>query len=262
MVAVFDVGGSQTRVGVSRGGKVLDEVMDKVTQVECKAGTRLLLDMIRNLAEGEEITGVAGGIAGVWDKDRSKIVKSPNLPDWENKAIKQDLESKLGCGVKLENDAALGGLGEAVSGAGVGEKVVAYLACGTGVGGVKIVDQKIENESEPGHQYINGGQTLEKLIGGRSLQIKYGKRVEEIEDPAVWDEIFDNLAMGIVNVTVMWSPGIVILGGSLAKSIDLEKLKMVVSQKLTIYPWVPRIVKAKLADQAGLWGGLRLLATG
>ena len=127
------------------------------------------------------------------------------------------------------------------------------------MGGVRIVDQKIDVGREPGHQYINQGKTLEELIGGRNLQVKYGKRVEEINDVRVWEEIIGNLAMGMVNVTVVWSPNIVILGGSLAKSIDLEKLKMAVSQRLTIYPWVPKIVKAKLLDQAGLWGGLALM---
>lgn len=262
MYVVFDIGGSQTRVGMSRTGEGLDELMVKVTQVEYQAGIKMLLDMVQILSNGAGIEAAVGGIAGVWDKNKSMIVKSPNLPDWEEKNIKADLEAKLGCRVILENDAALGGLGEAVIGAGMGDKTVAYLACGTGVGGVRIVEGKIASESEPGHQYIILGKTLEGLVGGRSLQSKYGKRVEEIEDQAVWGEIIDNLAMGIVNVAVMWSPDIVILGGSLAKSIDLEKLKTAVSQKLTIYPWVPKIVKAKLGDQAGLWGGLRMLAAG
>lgn len=260
MFVVFDIGGSQTRVGVSRGGLALDEVMDKVTQIEYAAGLKLLTDMIRNLSNGERLDVVVGGIAGVWDKDKTKIVKSPNLPDWENREIKKDLEQALGCSVKLENDAALGGLGEAVYGAGAGEKIVAYLACGTGVGGVRIVNQKIDAKGEPGHQYVNEGKTLEGLIGGRMLQIKYGRRIEEIDDPEAWEKITGNLAMGIVNLAVMWSPDVVVLGGSLVKSLELEKLKTAVSQKLTIYPWVPKIVKAKLGDQAGLWGGLALLA--
>ena len=248
----------------------LDEVMDKVTQIEYVPGLKLLVDMIRNLSNGERLDVVVGGIAGVWDRDKNKIVKPPNLPDWENREIKKDLEEKLGCVVKLENDAALGGLGEAVYGAGVGEKTVAYLACGTGVGGARIVNKKIDIAAEPGHMILISNQesgimnnvTLEGLAGGRSLQLKYGRRVEEIDDSGVWGRIIDNVAMGIVNVTVMWVPDIVILGGSLAKSIDAEKLKTAGSQKLTIYPWVPKIVKAKLGDQAGLWGGLRMLATG
>lgn len=259
MFVVFDIGGSHTRVGMSRTGEGLDEVMDKVTQVEYGAGIKLLLDMIYGISNGGKIEAVVGGIAGVWDKNKSTIVKAPNLPDWEEKNIKEELENKLGCKVKLGNDAAMGGLGEAVFGAGAGEKIVAYLACGTGVGGVRIVDQRIDAVSEPGHQYINQGKTLEQLVGGRSLQIKYGKRVEEIDDPTVWEEIIDNLAMGVVNVTVMWSPNIVILGGSLAKSVDFLELKTVVGQRLTIYPWVPKIVKAELADEAGLWGGLAQL---
>lgn len=267
MFVVFDIGGSHTRVGVSRGGTALDEVMDKVTQIEYASGLKLVEEMILNLSNGEHLDVVVGGIAGVWDKDKRKIVKSPNLPDWENRDIKKELEDKLGCEVRLENDAALGGLGEAVYGAGAGEKIVAYLACGTGVGGARIVNKKIDIAAEPGHMItrlnneagIMNYVTLEGLVGGRSLQLKYGKRIEEIEGQEVWEEIIDNLASGIVNVSVMWVPDIVILGGSLAKSIDMEKLKMAVSQKLTIYPWVPKIVKAKLADQAGLWGGLALL---
>ncbi|MBI2008384.1 ROK family protein [Candidatus Amesbacteria bacterium] len=257
MFVVFDIGGSQTRVGVSWDGKRLDEMRDGATRLEYGEGIKLLLEMIDDLGRGEKIEAVAGGIAGVWDKSRTRIVKSPNLPDWEDKNIKQDLENKLGGRVTLENDAALGGLGEAVFGAGVGEERVAYLACGTGVGGARIVNQKIDVAAEPGQMIMKSN--LESLIGGRSLQKKYGKRVEEIDDVGVWEEITDNLASGIVNVIVMWTPDAVILGGSLIKSIDVEKLKTTVLQKLTIYPWVPRMVRAKLGDQAGLWGGLALL---
>ena len=165
-----------------------------------------------------------------------------------------------------------GALGWSVFGAGEGKRIVAYLAVGTGVGGARVVDQKIDENFlgfEPGHQIIqitssksqepSSSRTLEELVGGRNLEKKYGKKADEIQDPWVWEEVSGYLAAGVVNTILMWSPDIVILGGAVIKSLGWDFLVQEVSKHLRVYPWVPPIVRGKLENRAGLYGGLALL---
>lgn len=273
MRVVFDVGGSHLRVGVSADGKTLLQASDSVTPAEPEAAVAMLAEMAGRMGNGEKIDGAAGGIAGVWDESKRKLLGSPNLLTWVDYPVAEKLEAALGAKVLLENDAALGGLGEAVFGAGRGKKIVAYLAVGTGVGGARIVDGKIDTNYlgfEPGHQYIRiqnseirnqneGGETLEELVGGRSLEKRHGKRAEEITDPKVWEEVADNLAAGIVNLILLWTPNIVVLGGSVVRSVPWEKMVEGVSARLKVYPWVPQMVRRSLGEKAGLYGGLALL---
>ncbi len=186
--------------------------------------------------------------------------------------IKEAWSTGWGVPVNLENDAAVGALGESVFGAGEGKRIVAYLAVGTGVGGARVVDQKIDENFlgfEPGHQIIqitssksqepSSSRTLEELVGGRNLEKKYGKKADEIQDPWVWEEVSGYLAAGVVNTILMRSPDVVILGGAVIKSLGWDFFVQEVSKHLRVYPWVPPIVRGKLENRAGLYGGLALL---
>ena len=48
----------------------------------------------------------------------------------------------------------------------------------------------------------------------------------------------------------------VILGGSVMKSIDIAKVRSYLEMLLTVYPRLPAIEKAVLEDEGGLYGGL------
>ena len=171
----------------------------------------------------------------------------------------------------MENDTALVGLGEATSGAGLGKSIVAYITVSTGVGGVRIVDGKIDRNSfgfEPGHQVIlpNGSSCncggighLETLVAGFYLERTYKQKPEDIKDPEVWDEVAKYLGLGLCNSIVHWSPDIVVLGGAVMKSVDLEKVKVYLKEYLTIFPQPPDLVPAKFDADGGLYGALELL---
>src|SRR6185437_2466030 len=104
------------------------------------------------------ITQAAGGIAGVLNKAKDQLLNAPNLVNWINQPLGQSLSDIVSVSVKLENDASLGGLGEATYGSGQGYKIVGYLTIGTGVGGTRIVNGRIDQNAlgfEPGHQTID-----------------------------------------------------------------------------------------------------------
>lgn len=274
MKLIFDTGGTNMRIAVSYDGKTIaDSKIIPTPADNFEEGIQNLVQVANELSKGEKVDGIAGGIAVVFNQDKTMAISTSHLHGWVNKPIKEALESKFNAPVILENDTALVGLGEAVRGAGVGKNIVAYLTVSTGIGGVRIVDQKIDRKSlgfEPGHQIIEingkpchcGGKGhVEVYVGGYYLERDFHKKGEEIDDPEIWDQVTRYLAVGLNNTIVHWSPDALILGGMVMQRIDLEKLKTYLKQDLTIFPGIPEILPAKLGNEGGLYGALAILNT-
>lgn len=271
MHLVFDIGGTNLRVAVSSDGKTLSAIKVVPTPQDFNEGIRTLKQVSDELSRGQKIEKAAGGITGPLDKQKIMSLRPPHQPDWGQKPLKEELEQVLGVPVHLENDTALAALGEALLGTGAGSKIVAYLTISTGVGGARIVGGKIDENSlgfEPGHQIIipdgqlcdcGGKGHLESYVSGSGIAKIYGKKAEDISDPKVWEEVTSYLAIGLNNTIVHWSPDILVLGGSVMKSISLDKVTSYLKDMLKIFPKIPEVAPAKLAHQSGLWGALQIL---
>ncbi len=266
---LFDIGGTNSRVGVSFDGQTITGTEVFKTPKDFDAGVEAIDNAAKKLLLGTAAGLVAGGVAGPLTFDKSATVNAPHLPGWSGRPLKLELSTRFGCEVHLENDTAMAGLGEAAFGSGKEHKIVAYMTISTGVNGVRIIDRKLETNSlgfEIGHQIIDLDGTmrhadLESLISGSALERRYGDSAENITNPAVWEEEARVTAFGINNIIVFWAPDMVILGGSLMKKMSIERVKMHVKNILKLYPQLPIIVKSELGDLGGLWGALHYLNT-
>lgn len=271
MYLVFDIGGTNIRAGISSDGQNVSASKVIPRPEDFTHGIAALQKTAAELAVGQKIEKVAGGIAGVLDKEKNGLAKSANIPSWTGRNLKEELQKMFGCGVLLENDAAVEALGESIKGPGAGKGICAYISIGTGIGSNRIVDGKLDRNAlgfESGHQIIvpdgnpcncGGKGHLESYVGGSYLEKIYGKKGEDIKDPEIWDEISRYLAIGLTNVSVHWSPDIIILGGSVSQSIPLGKTQDYLNDFLTVFPKAPQVVKATLGHEAGLYGALELL---
>ena len=273
MYLLLDIGGTKTRVAVSKDGKTLFASNIFETSLDFQEGISNIRKTAGSLIGGEEIKTIVCGIAGSLNRDKSILTNSPHLSEWVGKPVKKELEDIFHASVFLENDSALAGLGEAVFGAGKEDKIVAYLTISTGVGGVRIVDKKIDSNTygfEPGHQIIDSNGSfelgkyhsgyLEGYIAGSALHKHYGKDPALIDDETVWDEFARLLAIGINIAIVFWSPDVVVIGGSVAANrFSLEKTESYLKQYLKIFPVFPPIRQAVFDKESGLYGGLAYL---
>ncbi len=274
MFLLFDIGATKMRLAVSKDGKSFGVPKILKTPKDFNEAVGLFKTEAFNLCEGRKIKAAAGGVKGVLDKGKNRLVAVPILTDWTHKPLKENLSKILRVPVFLENDTALVGLGEAVYGAGKGYGVVVYITISTGVGGVIIVGGEIDENTmgfEPGHQIINFDGPpcffcgvpghLEEYISGAAFERRYAKKPYEITDPAIWDEAAKFLAYGLNNTIVHWSPDIVVLGGSMMKEIGIpiERVRFYLKNILKIFPEPPLIEKASLGDIGGLYGALTFL---
>lgn len=262
MYLVFDIGATNMRLATSTDGKTINEPRIVKTPGSFDEGMKLFEEVANQLTQSEKIIATAGGIAGPLNKEKSAFFINQVIPEWNQKPLKEELERITKAPVFLENDAALGALGESVFGAGTDADIVAFLTISTGIGGARIVKKQIDQNAlgfEPGYQIINGGKDLQQLISGFSLERKYDKKPEDIHDALVWSQVEKDLAIALNNITVIWSPDIIVLGGSLMKSINIENVEQNLKAILQVFPQPPKLAKATLGDKSGLYGALSLI---
>jgi glucokinase len=279
MYLLFDIGGTKTRIALASEDDIVGEPEVLPTPGVFEEGIALIGQTVRKLSGGERLKAIAGGIRRL-DTSHEQLLPDFRLPDWSGKPLKKRLGELTDGPVYLENDTAMAGLGEAVSGAGRNYEIVVYLTISSGVGGSRVINKRIDKNSlgfEPGHQVIDadwsvyperkemfekeGMGQLEAYISGTSLERCFGKKPQEITDEKVWDELAKHLASGLNNAIVHWSPDVVVLGGGMMKShgISVDRVKDYLKDILKVFPSLPEIRKAELGDFGGLYGALHYL---
>ncbi|MEX1112276.1 MAG: ROK family protein [Candidatus Andersenbacteria bacterium] len=272
MYLIFDIGGTNMRISVSEDGQNISEPkICKTVPESFEDSMKCFIETAQELTQGRPITAIAGGVPGPMDADKAVVVTAPNMPDWQGKPLKERLAQELKAPVLLENDTVMIGMGEASQGAGKGHDIVAYLTVSTGVGGARIEHGKPSANAlgfEPGHQIIDirGPECgcgslghLEAVISGAGIKKQNGKSAEEVTNQDIWDTAAYQLAIGLNNVLVFWSPNVVVIGGSVMKSIDIVKVRTYLQDIITIYPTIPPIERAALGETGGLIGALAYL---
>ena len=263
-ILLFDIGGTKMRVAASVDGVTFGEPKIGATPLEFEEGMDAFQSLAKSVLLGAKAKIAVGASAGILSKDKRSFFRMPNLPKWQGKNLAEEMEKRLGCSVYLENDAALGGLGEATAGAGNGAPILVYFTVSTGVGGARIVNGKIDARVasfEPGHQIMDRatGEELEEVVSGTAVKKRFKVNPWELSDLASREELADELAYGLYNSVLHWSPDVVVLGGSMivgVNEIPINRIEQTLKRLLTYFPEGPELRKAKLGDVGGLHGAL------
>jgi glucokinase len=261
MNILFDIGATNTRIALANSVDSFETPIVYSTPDAYEDGIRILTENILKLSKGNNIDAIAGCIAGPWDDTNGMITESGNLSGWHNKPLKNDLKELFNTRILIDNDAAMAGLGEAVYGAGKGFYKVLYMTVSTGVGGAVITDGRVAERLEPRNEVVNeNGDTLGRLISGKAVESKMGKKPEDIVDPIIWEDLSKILSKGLSNLITKWSPDVVVVGGSMVKEVGIS----VIATEKYLHELMDNktpLVKAKLGDFGGLYGALVILKT-
>lgn len=264
MFIACDIGGTQFRVAKSRDLVKFDEPIIEETPANPKDGLRLVTETIKGLVKKDKIDGIVIGIAGVLNPTHDFLLKSPHLPTWERIPIKAHFEKEFNTKVYIENDSDIVGLGEATVGAGKGFEIVVYITISTGIGGTKIVRGQSEKNRfgfEPGFQILNNetGENWEDLASGTTVEKKFKAHPKEVAKTPAWAKIERDIAIGIHNSILHWSPDVVVVGGAMAKDLSADRLRQQISKLMKIHPEIPEIKIATLGSIGGIHGGFAYL---
>lgn len=166
LVVAVDLGGTQLRVAVLQGEKVLSRVSVHTGEepVPDRIIPRIYCGIEQALDEAgaglDQVAGIGIGVAGPLDSRTGIVFAPPNLPGWDHVPLRAIFEEHYALPVFIGNDANVAALGEYMFGSGHGCKDMIYLTISTGIGGGVIVNgQLMEGTSgtagELGHMTID-----------------------------------------------------------------------------------------------------------
>lgn len=262
---LFDIGATQSRFAVTRDGRRFSKPVIIPTLERFADAVREYKSLALKLAGGRPLTAAVGGVAGPMRTPAGILVRSIRR-DWIGQPVRSVLRRIFSSPLTLENDAALCGLGEVHFGAGQGAPIVAYLTVSSGVGGARYVDGRIDRSSagfEPGEMIIGPGQrNLAFHVSGTAFQRRFRRSPWTIRSPRIWQAAAGHLAHGLVTISALWSPQVIVLGGSMLKNpgISIPAVRQEMSQAMANrFAGIPEIRKARLNDVGGLYGALALI---
>jgi glucokinase len=228
------------------------------------------------------------GFGGPVDWETGCICCSHQIEGWSEFPIQTWHSEMIGLPVRVDNDANVAALGEALHGAGRGRHTVFYVTLGSGVGGGLVVGGKIyygakPGESEIGHVRLDrSGTTVESRCSGWAVdkkmrdakladtnggEAKVLRQLVETGNPVaqkVLVETSDDLAFGLSHVVHLFHPEIIVLGGGL--SLVGEPLRAAVEAAMGKYIMqafapAPVLALSELQEDAVPIGALALAAS-
>jgi glucokinase len=291
-----DIGATKTVVAYLQGEEI--HTVDRFpTPTRADHAVEAIATAIGRSAVAKRLRAVGIGAPGPLNPATGQILSPPNLPGWRNFALTARLENQLGVPVRLENDANLGALGEAVYGSGKDYASMFYLTLSTGIGAGLIINGRIFGGHrgiagevyaiEPGYFYgRNTGVNIIELASGPGLVRRAIRAIEEGASTSLSREGLDPKALiaaeeqgdplakevldggrnAIAGLLIMvlttFAPEAVVLAGGLCNESHfyVEPVRARISKWLKIpeLAEIP-IYRAKLWDTAVLYGAAELV---
>jgi glucokinase len=291
-----DLGGTNLRAAaISRDGKMLNKT---VGSTPVGSGRNAVIsDMVVSIEKlqaslsGQKLVGIGVGVPGFILMDKGIVVGAPNLPEFDNYPVRDEIEKRLGAKVILENDANAAALGEKWMGAGRDVADLILLTLGTGIGGGIISNGNVLRgylgmAGEIGHTTIspNGypcgcGNTgcVEKYASAtavsamaRLMNLGHDLTSEGVyhlakggneRAKAIFETVGVSLGTLLASLVNTFNFPLCLLGGGMTAAWELFEPTMLaeVSRRSFIYRKAPpRIEKAALGGDAGLYGAAYL----
>jgi glucokinase len=274
MFISIDIGGTNTRVASSQNLKDIVATETFPSQKTLDDEKTRLAQALQKLSNGNTLSAIAFGVAGIVDKETCFIEQSPNYKVINQINVKDLLgEAAKNVTIYCGNDSEIACLGEAVLGAGAKFKSVAYLSLGTGVGGAMIENGHVSNPPklfEPGHQIVDVSSSLsdgfgvkgslETFISGESFKKRYNVQPHECKDEKIWFEYGRNVGLGVHNMTMLWSPDCIVIGGGMSKYFDNFISGVNDFLQGSNFIKLPKILKAEFGQGSGIVGGFVLIS--
>jgi fructokinase len=198
-------------------------------------------------------------------------------PGWAHTPIGPALGDALGVPVGFDTDVGAAALAEQLWGAGRGSDLIVYVTVGTGIGsGVVAGGRPLRGLVHPeiGHIRVphdrvrdpfNGicpfhGDCLEGLASGPALGARWGRPAQELPaDHEAWALEAEYLALMSIDLTMVISPHLIVLGGGVMRTPGLlDRIRQGSQALMAGYIAAPELVLPGLRGDAGVLGAIAL----
>ena len=300
MIAAVDIGGTKIGLGLinDEGEIVAQSQIPTRADGPYSAALASIVEALDNLRSdtGNTISGIGIGCTGPVDPITGVLGEVNFFPHWKGAPLVEDLERAFSVRAAMENDADAAALGEAGWGAGQGVSRLVYITVGTGIGAGVIVDGTVyrgANGAHPeiGHHLLDpSGPACSCGLNGcweswaagpgfadwlrRHAPEDYPHRnvltAERICSLAAHGDEWAlravkhealYLGLGLVNVINIFLPQLILLGGSVMKSLPLyiDDIQRTIKSSCGMVPLDgTHIAAASLGHDANLIGAARV----
>lgn len=144
-----DIGGTKVAAGaVDTHGQLLQVQRRATPANSAQATLDAIIDVIETLTkaqaeQGTTVEAVGLAAAGFVDEKRATVVHAPNVAGWQQEPLRQRVSQRIPLPVVVENDANAAAWAEANYGAGRGQRFLACVTVGTGIGGGLVLDGQL-----------------------------------------------------------------------------------------------------------------------
>lgn len=192
----IDIGGTNIKIGIiSKDWEII-----KI----CKFPTgsnpmQIIIDEVDSILNEFNVLGIGVGVAGLVDAE-GNVIKASNIPFFNNYPLGRELKNRYNVEVKIDNDANVATVAEAMFGEGKGVKNFILLTLGTGIGGGLWLNGKIAQfPMEVGHMSIDykgkscscgGSGCLEIYASARAIKDNFIEKLENGEESYI-KEIYE-----------------------------------------------------------------------
>lgn len=301
-VACFDIGGTFIKYGiVNENGNILYKNKLETPKSGCGYSIPIILsEKIDELSKIYNLECIGISTAGQVDSQKGEIIfASENIPNYTGTKLSEVMYRLTGLSCKVENDVNCAALGELWKGDIGSNNSLFFLTLGTGIGGAIIIDGKLYrgtlgSAGEIGHMIINengnnctcGGigclesyASVSALIknyciaANRSVDTVNGEKIMELVNAydevasSIYNKFIDQIVTGIINMTYLLDPGLVIIGGGISEQKSLITDINSIFKRRALYSYTnhTKIISSSLKNDAGLMGacyiGLNLKKT-
>jgi glucokinase len=273
----LDIGGTKFSAAVFDGDRMIareSRATDRVGGREWMVARLEEIARAWKLEHDFERCGI--GFGGPVDFASQKVALSTHVGGWNDFPLVERFRELLSVPVVMDNDANVGGLGEAVHGAGKGLRPLFYMTLSTGIGGGIVAESGIYRGAdsyagEIGHLTIRPGGPeclcgsrgcFERMCCGLWLERDHGRSARELLENAdfVRQYVID-LALGLKSAIMLLNPARIVIGGGISKAGDklFGPLRDELRRQITSWSRARiDVVPAALADDSVLYGALEL----
>jgi predicted NBD/HSP70 family sugar kinase len=287
LVLGLDIGGRFVRAAIADlAGTVLAREDRRLRRATTRAALDAAAELHGRLQESvtRPIVAAACGAPAVIDPITGRAWLAGAIADLEGVAIGDDLGSRLGLEVIVENDVNLAALGEQARGLGAGVANFAFISIGTGMGAGLILGGELHrgrlgaageidlvplrraaasddplgiDPSAPGIAALAERLATDGAAAIEAPDVFDAARAGAAEAHAVVAEVARWIAWYMAAIVAVADPELIVLGGGIGGSGDLL-LDPVRAELAELVPRPPRIETSTLGDGVVLAGALAM----
>lgn len=298
----IDIGGTRTKIGLVdlTIGRVLHTTIQATETLDAARFEQAIGDAIQTLKTQAtelqaEVLGIGIGVSSFVHKGGVVDSTYGFIDFMEDYPLAQIIQTQHALPCRIDNDARLVALGEAIYGHGRGFERVLVLTLGTGLGLGFVVKQKLEGKLPYAHMgghmsivqnsvkcYCGKTGCLESLVSATGILAAAERANWPAQNPSLpftvesifqataagntsakelIDAFIEQLKTGIANYINLYAPDVIVLGGGVAKGLASYLPRLIDADLLGPYKgYQTRITISELEEQAGILGAAALFS--